>query len=72
MAGRWVVTRQDPIRGAYEHDGRWHVDLWLEPLRVGQALGTFVQVIETDGIPTHAMIQVRIDPVRGERGVLGG
>jgi hypothetical protein len=54
------------------HDGHYHVTLQLEPLRVDDALGVFVEIVETDGRPTHASMQVDIEPLLGERGVLGG
>ena len=54
------------------HDGRYRVDVRLGPLQVDDSLGTFVQIIETDGVPTHASITVRIEPLGGSRGVYAG
>lgn len=60
------------IREVIEHDGRYQVHFDLVPLVINDALSTFMQVIQTDGVPTHAAMQVRIDLVGGSRGVYAG
>jgi len=62
----WEVT------DASEHDGHYHVRLRLEPLEVDAALGTFIQIIESDGVAAYASMQVDIEPFGGSRGILGG
>jgi hypothetical protein len=62
----WEVT------GAEVHDGHYHVTVRLDPLEVDEALGAFMQVVEVDGVPTAARIQVDIEPFGVARGVVGG
>jgi hypothetical protein len=49
------------------HDGHYHVEVELDPRAVGEALAVFIQVV--DG---RASMQVDIEPLWGESGVLGG
>ncbi len=62
----WEVT------DASEHDGHYHVTLRLEPLEVDAALGTFIQIVESDGVAAYALMVVDIEPFGGSRGILGG
>lgn len=62
----WEVT------DASEHDGHYHVTLRLEPLGVDGALGTFIQIVESDEVSTYALMVVDIEPFGGSRGILGG
>ena len=62
----WEVT------DALAHDGHYHVTQWLDPLEVDAALGTFIQVVESDGVAANALMVVDIEPFGESRGVLGG
>ena len=62
----WEVT------DARAHDGRYLVSLRLEPLEVDAALGTFIQIVDSDGVAAYASMVVDIEPFGGSRGILGG
>jgi len=55
----WEVT------DAQAHDGHYHVTLRLEPLEVDEALGTFIQIVESDGVAAYALMMVDIEPFGG-------
>jgi hypothetical protein len=52
---------------AWVHDGHYHVDLALRPPAVDEHLTVFVDVVDS-----RASMQVDIEPLWGESGVLGG